>query len=105
MIPTRRTGISRKLTLSHMAASILALLLACGAFVVCDYLMSRAALRNTVATQAQIVGRNATSELLFHDARSAADTLAALRAEPAIDRAYIYDTTGRVFASYRREET
>ena len=103
MIPTRRTGISRKLTLSHMAASILALLLACGAFVVCDYLMSKAALRNTLATQAQIVGANATSELLFHDARSAADTLAALRAEPSVNRAYIYDTGGHVFARYLRK--
>ncbi len=103
MTTARASGIGRKLTVSHMVSSAIALLLACGAFVVWEYAMYKSALRNTIATQAQIVGANATSALLFADAKSAGETLAALRAEPAIERAYIYDRWGAVFAQYARE--
>ncbi|MCX6630787.1 MAG: HAMP domain-containing protein, partial [Candidatus Solibacter sp.] len=99
----RNSRIRTKLTVSHMISSMIALSLACGAFVVWEYVMYKSALRDTVATQAQIVGANATSALLFGDARSAAETLAALRAEPSIERAYIYDRSGQVFTRYTRD--
>ena len=96
----RASRIRTKLTVSHMVSSTIALSLACGAFVVWEYMMYKSALRDTVATQAQIVGANATSALLFGDAKSAADTLSALRAEPAIEVALLYDRSGQVFARY-----
>src|SRR3954451_5438034 len=95
--------IRTKLTVSHMVSCVIALSLACGAFVVWEYLMYRSALRDTVAIQAQIVGANAASALLFGDNKSAGATVGALRAEPSIERAYIYDRSGHVFTSYLRE--
>ncbi|MEO8372239.1 MAG: ATP-binding protein, partial [Candidatus Solibacter sp.] len=95
--------IRTKLTVSHMVSCVIALSLACGAFVVWEYLIYRSTLRDAVAIQAQIVGANATSAVLFGDNNSAAATLAALRAEPAVERAYIYDRAGNVFTRYLRQ--
>src|SRR4051812_16344935 len=105
MDTSRASRIRTKLTVSHMVSSTIALSLACGAFVVWEYVMYKSALRSTVATQAQIVGANATSALLFGDAQSAAETLAALRAEPSIERAYLYDRSGHVFTECFRDRS
>jgi len=51
-------------------------------------------------TQAQIVAANTAPALLFGDARSATETLGALRAAPNVVHAGVYDTNGRLFASY-----
>ena len=68
-------GIQRKLTVSHMAASTLALLVACGTIVGWEYLRHRSELRNTIGIQAAIVGANSASALLFHHTKSASETL------------------------------
>src|SRR5437899_8872627 len=102
MPATRSSGIRRKLTISHMVSSAAALVLACGSFVMWQYWTHRTALRNTIATQADIVGANAVSAILFRDAQSATGTLAALRAEPAVELAFIQDKSGAVFARYAR---
>ena len=41
--------------------------------------------------------------MLFEDPESARDTLAGLRADPAVKAAAIYDADGRLFATYLRE--
>jgi diguanylate cyclase (GGDEF)-like protein/PAS domain S-box-containing protein len=51
-------------------------------------------------TQAQIVAANTAPALLFGDARSATETLGALQAARTVVHAGVYDTTGRLFASY-----
>jgi signal transduction histidine kinase/CheY-like chemotaxis protein len=60
-------------------------------------------LRN-LSTQAQIIGSNTASALLFNDKQSAENTLSALRASPEILSACIYTPEGRPFATYSRDQ-
>ena len=49
----------------------------------------------------EVTAANSAAALIFNDPKSAADTLAALRVEPAIIFAEIHDSKNRRFASYR----
>ena len=56
----------------------------------------------TLSVQAQIVGFNSASALLFTDPQAARDTLSALEAAPNIISASIYLPSGELFALYAR---
>jgi len=56
------------------------LLLACAAFIAYDVLAFRPAWSGNLSTQAQIIGSNSVSALLFNDPQSAENTLSALKA-------------------------
>ena len=96
-------SISRKLTWMNMLVSGAALLLACAAFIAYDMLTFRASMVRNLSTQAQIIGSNSVSALLFNDRQSAENTLAALQAAHNILSAGIYSADGRLFASYSRD--
>lgn len=49
---------------------------------------------------AKIVSNNSTAALAFEDQKSAAEILGALKAEPHVDLAVIYDKTGNPFSYY-----
>jgi two-component system, sensor histidine kinase and response regulator len=53
---------------------------------------------------ATMLGSNCTAALTFNDPNSAKEILGALRARQHVTRAYIYDSTGKVFATYLRDE-
>lgn len=88
-----------------MLTSGTALLLACAAFLAYEWGAFRREILARVSTQAQIVGSNSASALLFEDQHSAEQTLAGLKAEPEISAAAIYNREGRLFASYGRHGT
>jgi signal transduction histidine kinase/CheY-like chemotaxis protein len=96
-------SISRKLTWMNMLVSGAALLLACAAFIAYDMLTFRAAMVRNLSTEAQIIGTNSVSALLFNDQQSAENTLSALKAAHNILSAGIYSKDGRLFASYSRD--
>lgn len=73
-------------------------------FVAFDVVAFRSALVNRHTSAAHIVGLNSVSALLFADREAAVQTLSALRADPHVEWAGIYDPTGRLFATYRRED-
>jgi signal transduction histidine kinase/DNA-binding response OmpR family regulator len=98
-------SISRKLTWMNMLVSSAALLLACTAFIAYDRVTFREAKVLNLSTQAQIIGSNSISALLFNDAQSAENTLSALKAAHNILSAGIYTPDGRLFASYSRDST
>jgi PAS domain S-box-containing protein len=98
-------SLSRKLTAMNMLVSGGALLLASAAFFAYDLITVRANLVTNTSTEAQIIGSNAVSPLLFNDSPSAQNTLSALRASPHIVFAGIYAANGRLFAAYRREQS
>jgi signal transduction histidine kinase len=79
------------------------LLLICAAFVFYDLVTFRQVMVRQLAAQADIMGSNSASALLFDDATAAAETLAALRAEPRIIAAAIYRSDGQRFAAYGRQ--
>jgi signal transduction histidine kinase/CheY-like chemotaxis protein len=87
----------------NMLVSGAALLLACTAFIAYDLITFRANMFRNLSTQAQIIGSNTASALLFNDQQSAENTLSALRASPEILSACIYTPDGRPFAAYSRD--
>jgi signal transduction histidine kinase/CheY-like chemotaxis protein len=99
----RNYSISKKLTWMNMLVSAAALLLACGGFCAYDLYSFRDALVRNVSIQAQIIGENTASALLFDDPHSAEKTLSALGANRHLICAQIYRQDGQPFAAYWRE--
>jgi signal transduction histidine kinase len=77
-----------------------ALVLISAGFVVYEFITFPKVIARKLSIQAQIIGTNSFSALLFNDPRAATETLAALRADPRIVAATIYDRDGRAFAKY-----
>jgi signal transduction histidine kinase/DNA-binding response OmpR family regulator len=103
MLKAQDHSISRKLTWMNMLVSSAALLLACTAFIAYDMVTFRETMVRNLSTQAQIIGSNTASALLFNDPQSSENTLSALKAAHNILSAGIYTPDGRLFASYSRD--
>jgi signal transduction histidine kinase len=103
---TQRSGrsISRKLTMMSVLVSAAALLLACAGFLVYDQFTFRQGLVRTLAAQAQIIGSNSVSALLFNDPQAANKTLHALSNSPHISSAAILTADQQPFARYTSQE-
>jgi signal transduction histidine kinase len=95
-------SISTKLTLMNLLVSITALLLACASFFAYDQITFRNGLVRTLSAQAEIIGSNSVSALLFNDTQSATNTLAALSNSPHIESAGLLTADRRPFATYVR---
>jgi len=91
-----------KMTLMAVAASSVAAATLMASFLVLDSMSSRAQLESRLSTLAEVVGENSTAALSFDDPKAAAEVLQALRAEPPIVSACLYDISGNLFAQYRR---
>jgi signal transduction histidine kinase len=96
-------SIQWKLRWVSMLASGTTLLLVCTAFVLYDRATFREVMVRQLAGEAEILGRNSASALVFDDPGAAAETLAALRAEPRVISARIYQADGQPFATYGRD--
>jgi signal transduction histidine kinase/DNA-binding response OmpR family regulator len=98
----RHYTIAKKLTWTNMLVSGAALLLACSAFFAYDFYTFRASIVRNLSLEAEIIGSNTVSALLFDDPQSADKTLSALAMSPSIMSAAIYKPSGQLFASYAR---
>jgi len=98
----RDLSIRSKLMTGFMLTSLVALLLTIGALAVYDQATFRDEVLRDVDTLAGIIGENASSSVAFNDRQTAEATLAALRAQPQITGAAIYDSKGTLFAAYVR---
>ncbi len=98
-----KSSIKRKLTWLNTLASGVVLLVASLAFVGYELSAFRQNMVRTLSVEAQIVGLNSASALLFADPQAAGNTLSALAAAPNIISATIYLPTGEPFASYVRD--
>src|SRR6266853_5948947 len=103
MLKVQHYSISKKLTWINMLVSGVALLLACAAFFAYDLYTFRVGIVRNLSTQAQIIGSNTVSALVFNDPQAAENTLSALKASPHILSAAIYTPDARPFASYSRD--
>ena len=74
-------------------------LTSCG-FVAYELVASRRQMLQQVGTLARIVAANSTAALAFRDPEDAGEVLEALRTEPTIATAVLYDADGRAFATY-----
>src|ERR1700722_19360544 len=68
-----------------------------------EILTFRSGAAQNLATLGDVLAGNSTAALTFRDAKSARETLQALRAEPNVTAACIYNSDGKPFATYTRE--
>src|SRR6185437_8007096 len=97
-----RLTLARKLILTMMATSSTALLVACVSFLSYDAIVLRHSIADHLHGLANITGENVAAALTYNDPKSARLVLEALRAEPHIVAAQIYDGNGRSFAAYHQ---
>ena len=95
-------SISDKFMRMTMLVSGVALLLAYVSFLVYDLYSLRQELISSMATEANIVGANSVTALLFDDKQAAENTLSALRNAPQVRSALILRPDGSEFARYLR---
>lgn len=93
--PIRRRLITILLLTSGVAVS-----LTCAAFVMYQFSTVRQATLTSVATLGKVIASNSTASLAFSNESDAREILSALRAEPHIVGAALYDKDGRLFARY-----
>src|SRR5215469_16374521 len=97
---TRSAPIKNKIiTLSMLVCSIV-LLLASSAFIGYERYTFRNTLVDRVSLVADVLGKNSTAALAFHDQQTATETLSALRSDMHISAARIYNSAGAPFADY-----
>ncbi len=100
----RNLPIRHKLRLIIMSAVASALLFASAAVLAYDQLAIRSEMRNDLSVLAEIFGVNSTAALTFGDQRAAEELLGGLRAKRHVVSAFIYDSSGNLFAAYRRAD-
>jgi signal transduction histidine kinase len=74
--------------------------LTCTAFLAYEFLTFRETTRTNLSTLGRIIAANTTASLAFLNESDATEVLSALRAEPHIVAAGLYDKDGRLFARY-----
>ena len=94
--------IRRKLALLVLSATVMALVLACMGFAIFERARFRAGAVTELATLADMLGANSAAALAFNDQNTAQEMLSALRTEPHVLAACLYDEQGIIFAEYRR---
>src|SRR5438270_8058331 len=98
----RDLSIRSKLMTGFMLTSLAALLLTVGGLTWYDRATFRDEVLRDLDTLAGILGENASQSVAFNDRQQAQATLGALRAQPQITGAAIYDSKGALFATYAR---
>ena len=92
-----------KITLVALLATGMAVGTVTASFLALDNISSRSLLQSRLSTLADVVGQNSTAALAFNDPTAAVEILEALRAEPPVVSACLYDLSGQLFAQYKRQ--
>ena len=98
-----RRSLSTRLRIAILGSTLVALVLALGATIVYDLRTWHHGWVEEVQAQADLVGHASADDVAANDARGAQQALAMLRLQPRMRSAAIYDTQGRLFASWRGE--
>jgi signal transduction histidine kinase len=96
--------IRKKLLRIIFLINVIELFVPCIAFFSYEYYAFRKTTIEKVSTIGQIVSANSTASLAFDNSEDAGEILAALKAEPHIVTARIYDLKGNLFCKYSRHE-
>jgi hypothetical protein len=83
-----------------LLASGIVLFVSAAAFVTYEAISFRARLVRNVCTLAAVIADNSAAPLAFDNKAIAEEILAALRAEPDIEAAVLFDEEGDIFATY-----
>src|SRR4051812_6435233 len=96
-------SIRRKLLGLFLVMSLVTAVAVALPMVVFDLLGIRRAMTADVGMLADVLARNSTAALTFRDVTAAEEILEALRAEPSITAACVYDADAQPFARYVRD--
>lgn len=102
MVNFRDLSIRYKLTLINLLISGTILLLSSSIFITYDLLQLQRSLHNDTAVTAKMLAYHSSAPLGFNFPTDAGDALTALRANPHIVTAQLYQLNGQPFASYHR---
>jgi diguanylate cyclase (GGDEF)-like protein len=97
----RNNTFAHKIALASLLATGIALGTLTTVFLVLDSISSRSSLNARLSTLADVVAKNSTAALNFSDHAAAFEVLEALRAEPSLITACLYDSSGTLFAQYK----
>src|SRR3989449_9466723 len=100
MSPLRDWPIKRKLTAILLLISGLVLVLTSAAFVTYEVVTFRRTIQSHLATRSRILAANSTAALAFANEADATEILAALKYDPHMVAAALYNQDGRVLATY-----
>src|SRR3989442_15970882 len=92
--------IKQKLTAMLVVISGLVLLLTSAGFAGYQYWSLRQATRDALAVRGRIIAANSTASLAFANVADARELLSALRADPHMVAAVLYDKSDHVFVAY-----
>lgn len=95
--------IQRKLTLVILLTCSVVLLLACGLLAGYQTYNFRQNMVRSTTVLANVLANNTQAALAFQDETAAQQTLLALQAEPNVLAANLYNDSGSLFASYKKE--
>jgi signal transduction histidine kinase len=98
--PARPRSIAARLSWMNALVSGIALLLAYVSFLAYNVVTSRQAAIDDLNGEAQIVGANSVSSILYNDSAAARTTLSALSNSSDVTAAAIYTQSGKPFAQY-----
>jgi len=98
-------SIRKKLVVLTVLISGASLLLFTVATITRSLLIEPQKVAEHVGILAAVIAENTASPLMLNDPLAAAKTLSALRAEPSITYAYVYDSNHQPFAGYVRGQT
>ena len=97
------TSIGRKLSAIVVVTTIAALALAATALLLVDFRRGLNDARHETQTLTDVIALASAPALSFTDAVAASENLSMLRAKPNVVRAALYDTQGKLFASFRSD--
>jgi len=95
-----RTTIQRKLVLAIMMTSTTVLVLTGAVLVAREAVSLRSLIHTELSTRAGILAANSTAALAFRNPEDARQVLAALRTDPSVVAAALYDDRNSLFATY-----
>ena len=92
--------IQRKLMRVLLLTTCAVLSLTCTLYFAYEFFTFRHATVQQLSTLGQVIASNSTAALAFRDSADAAEILSALRADPHIVAAALYDAEGKLFSHY-----
>lgn len=96
----RQTSIQKRVRAVILLASVIVVFVTAASFVTYEAISFRTRLVRNLATLAGVIADNSAAPLAFDNKAVAEEILAALRAEPDIEAAVVFDSEGEVFATY-----
>ena len=97
---TGQPSIKNRVRAVILLASVIVLFVSAAAFVTYEVISFRTRLVRNLSTLAAVIADNSAAPLAFDNQAIAEQILAALRAEPDIEAAILFDRDGDIFATY-----